>query len=255
MSMMFADLRDFTSLAERFDQCTVMDLLNRYFVSMEPQISNLGGFVDSFSGDEIKALFDTSADHALRAGIGMWKTLDELNRRSASLGQPELRMGIGINTGLVLLGVVGGPTRMQCSFIGDTANLASRIEELTKFYKSRLLIGESTFQSLVEPDAFAIRLIDRVAVKGKNRPIDLYEVIDADKPEQRESKLATQARLSSAMESYFARQFQRARQIFMNISYEDPDDAVASIFAERCKRQLEQPPPDDWGGFERFEHK
>jgi predicted ATPase/GAF domain-containing protein len=125
MSMMFADLRNFTPLAERLDARTIMDLLNRYFVSMEPEISRAGGFVDSFSGDQIKALFDAPPDGAVCAGIAMWRALEEFNRRSAALRQPELNMGVGINTGAVVLGVVGGPTRMQCSFIGDTANLAS----------------------------------------------------------------------------------------------------------------------------------
>ena len=111
MRRMFADLRGFTPLAERLEARTVIELLNRYFASMELPILQAGGFVDSFAGDEIKVLFDASADNAVRAGISMWRSLEELNSRSVALGQPELLMGIGVSTGPVVLGTVGGPNR------------------------------------------------------------------------------------------------------------------------------------------------
>src|SRR5258705_7040152 len=148
--------------------------------SMELPISHAGGFVDSFAGDEIKVLFDASADSAVRAGIDMWRALEELNRSSAALGQPELLMGIGVSTGPVVLGTVGGPNRIQCSVIGDTVNLASRLEQLTKVYRGRFLIGAHTFRSLSETHGFYIRRVDRVAVTGKNAAIDVFEVIDAE---------------------------------------------------------------------------
>jgi class 3 adenylate cyclase len=252
MSILFADLRNFTPLAERLDPRSVMELLNRYFVSMEPQISHTGGFIDSFDGDGIKALFDAPPDAPVRAGIGMFRALDEFNRRSAALSQPQLQMGIGINTGRVVLGVVGGRNRMQCSFIGDTANVASRIEQLTKVYRARLLISEHTFQNLSEPDAFAIRMVDRVAVKGKNAGLQLYEVLDAEPAERRVVKFETRALLRSAMERYFCREFKAARTAFEQLCFEAPDDTVAALFAERCARYVQEPPPKDWNGFERL---
>jgi len=255
MSMMFADLRDFTSLAERLDPRTVIELLNRYFVSMEPQISQAGGFIDSFSGDEIMALFGASADHSVRAGIGLSRALEEFNRRSAALGQPELKIGIGVNTGPVVLGIVGGRNRIQCSVIGDTVNLASRIEQLTKVYRARFLIGEHTFRSLTEPGAFAIRMVDRVAVKGKNDAIEVYEVIDAEPPERRAAKLATYPLLGSAMRMYADREFPAARAMFEDVLRQDPDDAVPLLFAGRCAHYLQEPPAGDWQGFEKLDHK
>jgi class 3 adenylate cyclase len=252
MSMLFADLRNFTPLAERLDPRSVMEPLNRYFVSMEPQISQTGGFIDSFDGDRIKALFDVPADAPVRAGIGMWRALEEFNRRSAILSQPQLQMGIGVNTGYVVLGVVGGRNRMQCSFIGDTANLASRIEQLTKLYQARLLISEHTFLSLNEPSAFAIRMVDRVAVKGKNAGVRLYEVIDAEVPERRAAKLATRELLCAAMERYFRREFKAARTEFEQLRLLAPDDVVPTLFVERCARYLQEPPSPDWNGFERL---
>jgi predicted ATPase/class 3 adenylate cyclase/GAF domain-containing protein len=255
MSMMFADLRNFTPLAERLDARLVMDLLNRFFVSMEPQISSRGGFIDSFDGDRIKALFDGPADAPVRAGIGMWRALEELNSRSTAPGRGELQMGIGVNTGHMILGVVGGHHRMQCSVVGDAANLASRIEQLTKLYRAPLLIGEHTFRSLPDTSAFAIRMVDRVAVKGKSSVIELYEVIDAETPERRAAKLETQAALCTAMELCFGGEFKAALTAFKKISRQDPLDVVPVLFAERCARYVKEPPPEGWKGFEQLNEK
>ncbi len=255
IGVMFADLRGFTSLAERLDSRTVIDLMNRFFVAMETPIIKAGGFIESFAGDEIRALFDTTADASVRAGIGMWRTLEAFNQRSAALGQPELQMGIGVNMGPLVLGIVGGHHRMQCSVIGDTVNLSSRIEQLTKVYRGRLLIGEQTFHSLTEPAAFAIRMVDRVAVKGKDTAVTLYEVIDAETPVRRAAKLGTRVLLHLAMERYYARDFEAAQEMFGRMSCEDPLDAIPVIFAERCSRYLLSPPPDEWRGVEKLNEK
>jgi len=255
MSVMFADLRGFTPLAERLEPRTVIELLNRYFASMEHPILQAKGFVDSFAGDEIKVLFDGFADDAVRAGLGMWRSLEELNNRSAALGQPELLMGIGVSTGPVVLGTVGGPQRIQCSVIGDTVNLASRIERLTKVYHARLLISADTLRSLTGPEEWAIRMVDRVAVKGKNAAVDIYEVIDAETPERRTAKLSTCQVLDSAMQRYFGREFEEAQALFEQASAEDPKDAVPILFAKRCLRYLQTPPPETWQGFEKLANK
>nr|WP_276509990.1 AAA family ATPase [Niveibacterium umoris] len=255
MSVMFADLRGFTPLAERLDPQTVIEILNRYFVSMEPAIIQAGGFIDSFAGDEIKGLFDGTPDSAVRGGIAMWRALEAFNLASQELGHPELMMGIGVNTGPVVLGTVGGHNRIQCSVIGDVVNLASRIEQLTKVYRARFLIGQQTYNGLSDPEAFAIRMVDRVAVKGKNVAVELYEVLDADTPQRRAAKLATRDRLAAAMAQYFARDFKSAWAAFEQLAQEDPEDAVPPLFAERCVRYLQAPPPDDWQGFERLTQK
>src|SRR5262245_44572235 len=144
---------------------------------------------------------------------------------------------------------------MQCSFIGDAANLASRIEELTKLYRARVLISEYTFRRLDARDAFAIRMIDRVAVKGKETGVQLYEVIDAEEPRRRTVKLATRALLHSAMEKYFDRDFKAAQAAFKETCSEAPDDPVPVLFVERCARYLRDPPPDNWNGVEQLTQK
>ncbi len=255
MSVMFADLRSFTPLAERLDARSVIELLNRHFQRMEGAISQVGGFIAMFAGDEIMALFDSSGDAAVRAGIEMSRALDEFNRRSAKLDQPTLQMGIGINSGSVVLGTVGGRGRIQCSVVGDTVNLASRIEQLTKLYGGRCLISEHTVRTLTEPDAHAIRLVDRVAVAGKSTPVDIYEVIDAETPARRAAKFATRKLLQAGIESYFGADFNKALRLFEQVCTVDPHDAVPSLFAERCSRYVRDLPPHDWQGFEKLVHK
>jgi predicted ATPase/class 3 adenylate cyclase len=255
MTVVFADLRGFTALSERLEPRRIIELLNRYFTAMEAEIRSAGGFIDSFSGDEIMALFDGSADAAVRAGVGMWRALDEFNRRSAALGQPELQIGIGVNTGPVVLGTVGGISRIQCTVIGDTVNLASRIEQLTKTYSTRFLIGEHAFQSLKDPAAFPMRLVDRVAVVGKTAPIDLYEVIDAEAPERRQAKMATAGLMQSAMRKYFDRDFAGAHAEFEAMGRQDPLDPLPKLFAERSARYLQRAHSKKWQGFEKLDLK
>jgi hypothetical protein len=164
-------------------------------------------------------------------------------------------MGVGANTGPVVLGTVGARERIQCSVIGDTVNLASRIEQLTKIYRARFLIGEHTFASMTEPQAFEFRRVDRVAVRGRNVAVDLYEVMDAEAPDRRAAKLATRAVLQTAMEGYFRRAFEAALSLFEQVRRADPDDALPPLFIERCTRYLGEPPPRDWQGFERLSQK
>jgi class 3 adenylate cyclase len=242
MSVMFADLRGFTTLSEGLEPRGVIELLNRYFSHMERPIAKLGGVIDSFSDDEIMALFEGAADAAVRAGVAMWHSLDDFNRRSSALGQPVLHMGIGVNTGPVVLGTVGSQNRIQCTVFGDTVNLASRIEQLTKFYGGRLLIGEQTYSRL-DKNAYAIRLVDRVAVKGKSAEVDLYEVIDAESAERRAAKFATREAVKAAMNEYFQGRFKSALALFARIHTEDPDDAVPAHFIDRCSRHLQEAAP------------
>ena len=249
MSVMFADLRDFTPLAEQLGPNAAIELLNRYFSRLARPITDVGGFVDSYNGDEIMALFDLSADMAVKAGIKMWQELESFNRESDENGGPNLKMGLGVNTGELVLGTVGAHDRLKCGVVGDCVNVASRIEQLTKFYHARFLIGEQTYKRLRAPEDFSIRMIDRVAVKGKERPFMLYEVLDAETPKRRAAKKSTQNQLGAAMDYYYARDFAKALEILRAAQAIDPEDVVLAIFIERSERFVKHAPPSDWQGF------
>lgn len=248
MSVMFSDIRAFTPLTERLGPRAVIELLNRYFSRLGEQITAFGGFIDSYNGDEIMALFDLPADRVVTAGIRMWRALEDFNRESVLSGGPELKMGLGVNTGPLVLGTVGGHDRLKCGVVGDTVNAASRIEQLTKYYGAPFLIGEHTYKSLQKPDEFCIRRVDRVALKGKQHATTLYEVLDAETPERRIAKQATLALLNRAQEHFLDRDFLTAARLFTEAQAIDPDDVLLSIFAERAQQYVEQAPPDDWQG-------
>nr|CRH04771.1 Putative serine/threonine kinase with two-component sensor domain [Candidatus Magnetococcus massalia] len=255
ISVMFSDLRDFTPLVERLTPQEIILLLNRYFSQLARPISQAGGFIDSYSGDEIMALFTESPRQAVQAGVEMCRALEAFNHDAAERGQPELKMGIGINTGPVVLGTLGAQNRMQCTVLGDTVNLASRVEQLTKSYGAKFLIGEQTFERVRDSGQFSTRLVDCVAVKGKSQAIKLYEVLDGESAQRRNAKEATKSQLDAAMQAYYARDFTQAYELFIDAKAQDPDDCVLSLFTQRTQRYLKEPPPHDWQGFEKLNKK
>lgn len=247
MTVCFSDLRNFTTMAEVDDANTVIQLLNDYFAAMEPHIVEARGFIDSFNGDEIMALFDVPPECAVRAGVRMQAALERFNL----VARRSLRMGIGINTGPVVLGTVGGRDRIKCGVVGDAVNVASRVEGLTKRYGARVLIADATHDAL-PPSMFSLRPVDRVAVKGRQGAQTIYEVLDAASAAERPAKERSRAALERAMERYYARDFGAAAVGFAACRDLAPTDLVPSIFLERCQRFAEAPPPDDWSGVDRL---
>lgn len=255
MSVLFCDLRGFTPLAERLPPRDVIDLLNRHFSRIGAPIADAGGFIDSYNGDEVMALFSLPAARAVEAGIGMLRALERFNAELAEAGGPTLDMGIGVNTGPLVLGTVGSADRLKCGVVGDTVNTASRIEQLTKRYGVRFLIGEQTQRAVAASGRFALRPVDRVAAKGKVRAITLYEVLDAEPPDRRAAKEATRDLFDRATSLYVARDFAAALELLAEAQRIDPQDAVLHVLAARCERLRLQPPPADWDGAEALESK
>jgi len=255
MSVMFSDLRGFTPMVERMGPGEVIEILNAYFSSLSTPIADAGGFIDSFNGDEIMALFGVSADDAVRAGVQMWRALETFNVASVASGGPALRMGMGMNTGPLVLGTVGGLNRLKCGVVGDTVNLASRIEQLTKVYGVPFLIGDGTHERLEHPERFAMRMVDRVSVKGKEQAVTLYEVIDANDARQNDAKRATRVLLDTAWAHYLARDFATASDALREAMNTDPADQVLALLHRRSERYRCSPPPEDWNGTENLQHK
>jgi predicted ATPase/class 3 adenylate cyclase len=255
MSVMFADLRAFTPLAEQLAPRQVIDLLNRHFSRIGGPIADAGGFIDSYNGDEIMALFPLPGLRAVSAGVSMQRALADFNRESIAGGGPSLEMGIGVNTGPLVLGTVGSQDRLKCGVVGDTVNTASRIEQLTKRYGAPFLIGEQTYRSLPASSGFSVRAVDRVAAKGKVQAMTLYEVLDAETDERRSAKESTRSMLDGAMTLYFARDFSGAGKTLAYAREMDVRDPVLAILGERCERYAITPPPDYWHGAESLDFK
>jgi class 3 adenylate cyclase len=235
MSVLFSDIRDFTTLSESMAPEDNFRFINAYLSRMEPMIIAHRGFIDKYIGDAIMALFSGSADDAVQAGIAMLDQLTQYNQHRANSGYVPIQIGIGINTGSLMLGTVGGQNRMNGTVISDTVNLASRIEDLTKNYGVSLLISHHTFSQLEDVNQYAFRLIDRVQVKGKSAAVSVYEVFDADPPQIKERKLITKTAFEEALLLYNLRSVREAAKLFEEVLSLNPEDKVAQIYLYRCQ--------------------
>ncbi|MEM6835568.1 MAG: response regulator [Cyanobacteria bacterium P01_C01_bin.120] len=234
MSVVFADIRDFTSLSEQMTPQENFKFLNAFLSRMEPAIAEHQGFVDKYIGDAIMALFSGGADDALRASIEMLHRLDKYNQERLNYGKGIIEFGIGINSGAVMLGTVGGRNRMDSTAISDTVNVASRIERMTRIYSANLLISHHTFLELSDSNAYSMRVIDRVQVKGKVAFVSVYEVFDPDPPEQRQGKIASRTDFETGLAMFYQERFVDAQARFQRCLEICPTDKVAHSYYERC---------------------
>ncbi|MGC1198221.1 MAG: response regulator [Geitlerinemataceae cyanobacterium] len=240
MSILFADIRDFTSLSEGMKPEDNFKFINSYLSRMEPAILENNGFIDKYIGDAIMALFGDSADDALKAGISMLRRLKKYNKNRENSGFEPIRIGIGINTGELMLGTVGGQKRMDGTVISDAVNVASRIEGLTKTYGVPLLISDRTFAALQNPNSYCIRAIDRVQVKGKSERISVFEVFDADPPELKEGKLNTKTFFEQAISLYSINSYTEAASLFSECLRQNPNDFISALYEEKCRQKQDK---------------
>lgn len=235
MSVLFSDIRDFTTLSESMTPQDSFKFINDYLSCMELALIENQGFIDKYIGDGIMALFSGSADDALLAGISMLQRLAEYNRNRAKFGYVSIKIGIGINTGSLMLGTVGGKNRMDGTVISDAVNLAARLESLTKEYRVPLLITHYTLARLQNPMDYSIRFIDKVKVKGKSKAVAVFEVFDGDEPQVKESKLATKTIFEEGLFLYHQQATKQAAQRFEEVLRLNPKDTVAQIYQSRCQ--------------------
>ncbi len=242
MSIMFADIRGFTNISEDMTPQENFNFINSYLSKMEPIINEHHGFIDKYIGDEIMALFPDNADDAVQAGIVMLKQIIKYNQQSAD--SPAISIGIGIHTGPLMLGTVGGKNRMDGTVISDAVNLSSRVEELTKNYGTPMLITEETCQQLTNVSQYKIRLIDHVTVKGKTQEVTIYEVFDADESASIEMKSKTLSDFEEGVKYFHQEQFENARILFEKICKINKNDKAAQVYYENCQNLLSMIMPE-----------
>ncbi|HEY9612943.1 response regulator [Allocoleopsis sp.] len=238
MSILFSDIRSFTTLSETMRPEDTFKFINAYLSRMESVIIENQGFIDKYIGDGIMALFSGSADDAVRAGITMLNRLTEYNQHRYNSGYRPLKIGIGINTGSLMLGTVGGKNRMDGTVISDAVNIASRLEDLTKYYGVSLLISHHTLASLQNPTNYNVRFIEQVKVKGKSQAVAVFEVFDGDERESKQGKLATKTAFEQALWLYNLGFKSEAAQLLKRVLLLNPRDTVAQIYLERCQSQV-----------------
>lgn len=247
MSVMFCDMRGFTTLAEHMGHEETFRFINSYLGRMEPEILKTGGFINQYLGDGIMALFPKGADAAVAAAVGMCRALETLNGERLTRGESALRIGIGIHTGTLMMGTIGGADQLDSGVVGDVVNTAARLEGITKMYGANVLLSGETMEALSTPELFALRPLDAVKAKGKKEPLVLLEVLDGDSKLVRDEKLAGSHEFAVGLAEYRAGQFHDAAARFAALAARCPNDGAAGALHERCVEFMAAPPVA-WAG-------
>ncbi|MDJ0556804.1 MAG: adenylate/guanylate cyclase domain-containing protein [Microcoleaceae cyanobacterium MO_207.B10] len=234
MSILFSDIRSFTTLSESMTLAENFKFINSYLSRMEPLITANYGFIDKYIGDAIMALFGRCADDALQAALGMLSELNKYNTLREKYQKSPIAIGIGINTGLLMLGTVGGVNRMDTTVISDAVNLASRLQDLTKLYGASLIISKQTFLELKDYQKYNYRFLGQVRVKGKKDVVSLFEFFDADPPEVINLKKQTKTLFEKGVIHYYSKELELAAQVFAEIFELNNQDKAAEFYLRIC---------------------
>lgn len=251
-TVLFSDIRDFTTLAEGLGALGTVSMLNEYFTIMVDCIQSEGGMLDKFIGDAMMAVFGTpfahsdDPDRAIRAAISMMKQLNIHNEERIANGNMPINHGIGINTDTVVSGNIGTPKRMDYTVIGDGVNLASRLETACKQYGASILISEYTFKAL--KGTYRIRRVDNVLVKGKSQPVGVYEVLDYHSKKSFPNMIEALGKFNDGVEYYTEAKWDSAIKMFGDVLKLNPKDKCSEMYLDRCRNLRKRPPQGKWDG-------
>ena len=251
-TIMFTDVRGFTTITEEYGAQGTVAFLNEYFTMMVECITREGGMLDKFIGDAIMACFglpiahDDDPDRAARTAIAMIRELWAWNTVRKAKGLKTVDMGVGLNTDMVVSGNIGSPKRMDYTLIGDGVNLASRLESACKAYSARILAGESTVLKL--KGTYRMRDIDLVVVKGKTLPVKVFELLDYHTPESFPNLLDVTEYFNDGVRAYRAAEWDKAIGRFDKCLSLNPGDGLSKTYLDRCQVLKTTPPEGDWDG-------
>lgn len=257
LTVLFSDIRGFTTISEGLEPNELATLMNQYLGAMTLVVRKHRGTLDKYIGDAIMAFWGAPVDdsehakHSILTGLEMHIALKELNTDLVARGWPELKIGVGVNTGPMTVGDMGSPVRQSYTVMGDAVNLGSRLEGITKQYGVGFIAGEAT-RELVKHE-FVFRELDRVRVKGKDEPVGIYEPLGLDgevqKPVLDELKLWNQA-----LRAYRAQDWDQAEVTLLNLSRMSPHK-LYEVYGERIAHYRKEPPGQDWDGAWTFDTK
>ncbi|WP_017304677.1 adenylate/guanylate cyclase domain-containing protein [Spirulina subsalsa] len=234
MTVLFADIRSFTSISESMSPQKNIEFLNAYLSYVSPVIRHNGGFIDKYIGDAVMALFPHHANNALNAAIAMQFQVEEFNKMGHGEGYPRVNIGIGLHRGNLMLGTIGEQERLQTTVIADAVNLASRLEESTKQFGAKVIVSESTLLGLQECDRYLTRYLGQITVKGKKNAVRIYEVYNCDPESLQVQKTATKAEFEQAIALFDQGDYTQAHAILQQLLAHCPEDIVLSRCLQRC---------------------
>jgi adenylate cyclase len=264
ITVMFSDIRGFTTISEKLDAQDLALFLNSYLSDMTKIVFDTQGTLDKYIGDAVMALWGAPieepehAANACSASLTMMKTVHAMQKQWEAEGKPRLDIGIGLNTGPASVGNMGSALHHAYTALGDTVNLSSRLEGLNKEYGTHILVNESTYAA-VKDAGFLFRELDIIRVKGKLQPVTIYELVGklADlQPDPKFTELQQRLReFAAARELYRRRDWQQAQHAFQEILDRTPDDGPSRMYWKRCQEYLFDEPPVGWDGVFTMTHK
>jgi adenylate cyclase len=251
-SILFSDVRSFTTLTESLGAQGTVGLLNEYFTLMVDCLQKEGGMLDKFIGDAMMAIFglplprEDDADRAVRAGIGMLVELERFNTARKERGMMAIDMGLGINTDEIVSGNIGSPKRMNYTVIGDGVNLAARLETACKQYGAKMLVSDATVKKL--KGTYRMREADRVVVKGKTEPVVIFECLDYHTEASFPNPMEVINHFKDGLAKYRKQDWEKAKSAFQEALKAHRGDKLSKIYMERCDYFQKNPPEKEWDG-------
>jgi len=248
MTVMFSDIRGFTTASEKMTPAENFEFINAYLKLISPVIQQHDGFVVKFLGDGMMAIFPYGVADAVEAGIEKQRKVGLFNAMLVERGYQAVSVGIGIHTGPMMVGMIGEERRMQGDAFSDNVNLTSRVEGLNKFFGTAMIITAEVLEALPQAGAYPLRYLGQVQVKGRQAPLGLYEVLAGLPEEVITRRQAGQADFARGVQLFTAGCIDEAGQAFQAALQNDPADRATRLYLDRCAECTMRPVPADWSG-------
>ena len=248
VTVLFSDIRGYTTLSEQMTPKENFTFVCSFNERMGPAIRRNNGFINQYIGDAIMAIFPGNASDALSAAIEMQKNVDELNEERLKNDQSPISIGVGMHTGSLIMGITGDADRLDATTISDTVNIASRLESLTKYYKTNIILSDACLEQINQEQNFHLRYIGSVQLKGKHKSIKIHECFSGNEKEDIIKKQRTLSVFNDGMENYLNKSFGIAINAFSSVAEEHPEDQTALFFLNNAKQYLQRGVPENWTG-------
>ncbi len=255
VTVLFSDIRGYTTIAEKMTPEENFQFICSFNERIGPIIRAHNGFINQYLGDAIMAIFPGSPSDALAAAIDMQKAVKELNEVRQLMDMAPIQIGVGMHTGPLIMGITGDRDRLDATTIADTVNTASRLESLTKHYHVNILLGEASVDNLNEPGKYHIRHLGSVQLKGKIKPVSIFECFSGSEDDVIQKKLETLPVFQRGMGNYYNKLFDEASVEFLNVLAIDPRDNTTKHFLDKAIQYKENGISSTWTGVEEMQFK
>ncbi len=255
VTVLFSDIRGYTTLSEKMSPEENFKFVCAFNARMGPAIRKHNGFINQYLGDAIMAIFPNNASDALYAAIEMQKEVEELNLERSANGQAAIRIGVGMHTGPLIMGITGDSDRLDATTISDTVNIASRLENLTNHYKASIILSDACVQQMMEKVNFNLRYLGMVQLKGKQQSLHIHECFSGNSGEEIIRKQKTLPTFNEGIKQYLNSSFENAIKAFQSIAVVHPEDQTAAFFLATAKKYLQKGNTESLTGVVQMEAK